>query len=112
MNTLALRLATILGLASLSLGSTAYAYCTPPSPPSELSKPEKPTPPEAPFCINTLAHTSSCDAFETEEYNSDVDDYNEALQQYKSSVADFIKTLQEYADAALEYAKCEVNSLD
>lgn len=80
----------------------AAAFCYQPSPPSTLSKPRKPS---VPWCVNEWNRTHTCDSWEINNYNS-------AVERYNRDVEDYIHDLQRYVDDAVEYAKCEIGTLD
>ncbi len=72
----------------------------------------KPDKPQVPYCVNTFDNTHTCDDWE-------INSYNDALRQYQSDLEDYMRKLKRYvagaesfAASALDYAKCEVESLD
>ena len=78
---------------------SATAFCSQPSPPMF-----KPTPPRVPFCVDTFSNTHTCDTWEINSYNNDVETYNREVE-------DYIDNMQDYVDDAVAYAKCEISSL-
>jgi hypothetical protein len=92
---------------SLATGQ-AQAYCSEPTPPSRFSKPDKPDPPSKPFC----ASMNNCSQFDVDIYNSSIRNYNFELERYSRDIQDYIRKLNTYIEEAVEYAKCEVRSLE
>lgn len=84
---------------SFVLTSTASAFCREPSPP--MFKPEKPM---APYCVDTYTNTHDCEEYVIDSYYADLEDYNYEVEFY-------IRDLQAYVEDAVEYAECEINSL-
>jgi len=80
--------------------TVSHAFCSEPSKP--WSKPSKPS---VPFCVNEWAKTHTCDDWEINSYNSAIQDYNRQVEAY-------IEALRRYVDEAVEYANCEIGSLD
>ena len=88
-------------ISALLMGvSTAQAYCYEPSPP--MYRPSKPM---TPFCVNEWNNTHTCDEWQINSYYSDLD-------QYRYEVENYINDLQRYVDDAVDYAQCEIRSLD
>ena len=67
-----------------------------------MSKPDKPM---LPYCVNEYSGTHTCQGWEIDMYNSDVERYNNEVEQ-------FIADLNNYIDEAVEYAQCLAKSLD
>lgn len=78
----------------------ALAFCSEPSPPWT-----KPSPPSTPYCVNTWDNTHTCDDWQ-------IDSYNREVRTYRDDVAEYVAALQRYVDDAVDYAKCEINSLE
>jgi len=90
----------LLTLFVLLFSTTAYGWCSPPSPP--IYKPIKPS---VPWCVNEWNNTHTCDDWEISSYNNSINNYNYEVQSY-------IMDLQNYLDAARNYANCEIDSLN
>ena len=90
----------LLLLMSLAFATNAVAFCSEPSAP--WGKPSKPM---VPYCVNEYTNTHTCSDWEIDNYYSDLESYNDEVQSY-------IRQLNDYIDEAVEYAKCEVKSLD
>ena len=80
----------------------AHSYCFEPSAPSSFSKPTKPS---APYCVNEYSRTHTCDDWEINSYNNDIEQYNYDVENY-------ISKLNNYVQDAQEYARCEARSLN
>lgn len=65
----------------------------------------KPSKPMTPFCVNEWNNTHTCDEWQINSYYSDLD-------QYRYEVENYINDLQRYVDDAVDYAQCEIRSLD
>ena len=82
------------------VNGTALAYCSDPSPPYS-----KPTKPSAPYCVNEYNNTHTCDDWQINSYNSE-------LENYRNDVNRYIRELQSYVEDASDYAQCEINNLE
>lgn len=78
----------------------AFAYCSEPSAPYG-----KPTRPDTPYCVNTFTNTHTCDDWEIDRYNSEI-------RSFKSDYETYVRRLRDYVDEAVEYAECQVRSLN
>jgi hypothetical protein len=79
---------------------SAFAYCMEPTAPYR-----KPTKPTVPFCVNEFTNTHTCDDWQIDTYNSEIDTFNFEYPRY-------VKALNLYLDEAVAYAQCELDSLD
>lgn len=86
----------------------ANAACWQPSPPSQTSKPDKPKPPETPWC----AASRSCSQADVDLYNSRARDYEREMERFQRDAEDYAEKLKAYVDQAVEYAQCEMKSLE
>ncbi len=77
------------------------AWCSEPS----LSYLYTPTKPSVPWCVNEWNNTHTCDEWEIDSYYSDIEAYN-------NDVEDFIYQLNNYVDEAVEYARCRMGELE
>jgi hypothetical protein len=104
---------TCLAGATFFVSASANAfYCSEPSPPGRYSKPTQPTPPSVPYCVNEYSNTHTCDDWQIDSYNREIENYNWQLKMYSSEVDAYIRKLESYVDDAIEYANCEIKSLD
>jgi hypothetical protein len=90
----------IIAVIGLLFTTNAMAFCSEPSAP--WGKPSKPT---VPYCVNEYTNTHTCSDWEIDNYYSDLESYSYDVQSY-------IRQLNDYIDEAVEYAQCEVNSLE
>ena len=77
------------------------AWCSEPS----VSYLYTPTKPSVPWCVNEWNNTHTCDEWEIDSYYSDIEAYN-------NDVEDFIYQLNNYVDEAVEYARCRMGELE
>ena len=77
------------------------AWCSEPS----VSYLYAPTKPSVPWCVNEWNNTHTCDEWEIDSYYSDIEAYN-------NDVEDFIYQLNNYVDEAVEYARCRMGELE
>jgi hypothetical protein len=96
----------------ISNSEAAWALCFEPSAPEAPGSLFRPDKPSAPYCVNTVTNTHTCDDWEIEAYKAE-------LEQYRWEVNDYIRKLQNYISEAetfynevVDYAKCESSSLD
>lgn len=94
-----LNLNVLIGLTLLTMSTNSFAFCAEPSPP--FSKPNKPS---TPYCINEWNNTHTCDDWQINSYNNEIEAYNRDVERY-------IRDLESYVSEAAEYARCEINSL-
>lgn len=92
--------ATLAAILVMGAAQPATAFCSDPSPPWS-----KPSPPTTPYCVNTWDNTHTCNDWE-------IDSYNRQVRAYRDEVEAYVAALQRYVDDAVEYAKCEINSLE
>lgn len=90
---------------------SAWSYCAEPRAPSAPGMYFKPTKPRAPFCVNQLMRTHTCDDWEIDMYNSSVRRYRSEMEDYVQKLKSYVADAARYADDALTYAKCEINDL-
>jgi hypothetical protein len=97
---------------TLLMHSTAFGYCSEPSAPDPPTTYSIPTKPSAPFCVNELMRTHTCDDFTISTYNSDLDTYRSERSDYVRKLKNFVSEAGSYANEALEYAKCQIRNMD
>ncbi|MDC0433629.1 hypothetical protein OAL89_01685 [Pelagibacteraceae bacterium] len=89
------------------------AFCSEPmmapSPPSSYSKPYKP---DVPFCVNEFNNTHTCDEWTISSYNSDLENYRYQLQNYQRELQDYAEEASSFVEQAIDYANCEIRSLN
>ena len=89
----------------------ARAFCaspTAPEPPSSFMKPHKPS---VPFCINQYDNTHTCDDWQIQSYNADVDRYNRDVEDYIRKLKYYVAEVDRFTSDAVSYAKCEASGL-
>lgn len=86
-------------LSILCSNVNAY-YCSEPSPP--FTKPQKPN---TPYCVNEWTNSHTCDDWQVDSYNRELEAYNRDVERY-------INDLQVYVSNAANYAQCEIENLE
>lgn len=99
-------LMSVLGLAV----APALAYCHPPSAPQFQTFGGTPQPPQTPYCVDTFTNTHTCDRFQIDNYNRQVERYNEALDRYYRDVESYAQAVDRYYDEAVRYVDCLLNA--
>lgn len=94
-----INLSVLTGIALLTFSNNSIAFCVEPTPP--FSKPNKPT---TPYCVNEWDNTHTCEQWELDSFNREVEIYNRNVEIY-------INDLESYVSEAADYASCEIRSL-
>lgn len=105
---------TLLTAILVSVSSQVWAYCYEPS--ARLSVPSSPssfTRPSVPYCLSSYRFSGehTCDQWEIDAYQRDVNEYVEQLQQYMNEAAEVARKAASFAEEAGEYARCEAEEV-
>ena len=96
----------------LFIPTYVLAYCSEPRAPSAPSTYSKPSKPSIPFCVNEFSNTHTCDDWEINSYNSDLDRYKYEVDDYQRSLQSFVNDAGDFAREAHDYANCEIRNLN
>ena len=88
------------------------AYCSEPMAPSAPSTYSIPSKPSVPFCVNEFSNTHTCDDWEIDSYNSDLERYRYEVDDYQRSLQSFVNDAGDFARESLDYANCEIRNLN
>jgi hypothetical protein len=92
----------------------AFAFCfepsfteSPPDPPGTYERPD------VPFCLSDYSWSGqhSCDSWELDSYEADVEAYVGKLSRYADEAAGFANSAANFASEAFAYAKCEAKDV-
>lgn len=99
-------LISVVGLSA----APAQAYCHPPHAPQFQSIAGTPRAPQTPYCVDTFTNTHTCDNFQIDNYNRQVEQYNQALDRYYRDVESYAHALDRYYEEAVRYVDCLLNA--
>ena len=102
-------------LASLMVLVTApgaWAFCYEPYAPDPPSSYQKPTKPSIPWCVDEYSRTHTCDDWEIDSYNNDLQKYRYEIDDYVNQLETFVAEAQAFYSSSIDYANCEIKSLD
>ena len=90
----------------------AQAYCYDPS--FSGSEPSGPfSKPSVPYCLSGYGYSRehTCDAWEIQSYQDELDRYIRDLQSYSNEASEFANEAIDYANAVTEFAVCQAKEV-
>ena len=94
------------------LPANVLAYCSNPTPPDPPSTYLRPTKPSVPYCVNTYSNTHTCDQWEIDSYNNDLERYKNDVEDYIRKLKGYVREANSFASETVDYANCEIRNLD
>jgi hypothetical protein len=81
---------------------------------SEPDAPGSYTEPNVPYCLEEYKWSGkhTCEEYEIQSHQNDVDEYMRKLRDYLSEVDDFTSLASSFAADAAEWAKCKANEIN
>lgn len=89
----------------------AGAFCTDPIAPSFQYFSGKPTPPIVPYCVDQYSNTHTCNDWEIQTYNADIDRFNQELEAYVAEIRRYARDIDSYYDAASAHVRCLIDEV-
>ena len=100
------------GVMFLLNAPNALAFCYEPDAPDPPSSFLKPTKPSVPWCVDEYSMTHTCDDWEIDSYNSDLQSYRYEVENYVNQLEMFVAEAQSFYSESVDYANCEIRSLE
>lgn len=100
------------GVLLLPTASNSWGYCYEPDAPDPPASYQKPTKPSVPWCVDEYSRTHTCDDWEIDSYNSDLQRYRYEIDDYVNQLEMFVAEAQAFYSDSIDYANCEIRSLD